>query len=454
KVRNRKEQTSIDGGASTTKNILSRIEVKGNNIGYRNYDLLHDQTSLGYERLVSVTESSGDESKSYNPTVFNYLDTTENFAEELFVVTSGMTNTNYDNSGTVTGDFTGDGSMDMIMYPTTGIDAMKKYWLFKNVNGEESNFVQATHNIGEFETVFSNNYVNHNNKLMPQQGWTVVQNNGNVAKFKTYSTGTASPIYFQYEKVWNKPTYTTTECNESACDEVSVIKPIPTNYYNGDFNGDGITDVIAIENKVEEACNLIGILGQTCITRSTPISSKRTHFIDLNQNVTSNYINYAGDLEVSIGYSQIKVADVTGNGKTNLIQFSPLNNGMRIRIYELDDSNQLVVVGGYSDTYHNSGINRPFLMGDFNGDGMTDIVYPLESGQDYWRFLFATGGGFFSKVGSIGLNYSKNECTNYVNESYLKEFFYIANDFDGDGKTDILYYENSTEDQQSNISCM
>src|SRR5690606_19841052 len=32
KVRNRKEQTSIDGGASTTKNILSRIEVKGNNI--------------------------------------------------------------------------------------------------------------------------------------------------------------------------------------------------------------------------------------------------------------------------------------------------------------------------------------------------------------------------------------------------------------------------------------
>src|SRR5690606_20823518 len=196
KVRNRKEQTSIDGGASTTKNILSRIEVKGNNIGYRNYDLLHDQTSLGYERLVSVTESSGDESKSYNPTVFNYLDTTENFAEELFVVTSGMTNTNYDNSGTVTGDFTGDGSMDMIMYPTTGIDAMKKYWLFKNVNGEESNFVQATHNIGEFETVFSNNYVNHNNKLMPQQGWTVVQNNGNVAKFKTYSTGTASPIYF------------------------------------------------------------------------------------------------------------------------------------------------------------------------------------------------------------------------------------------------------------------
>jgi len=458
KDRIRKEHAATWSYYNTISKILYKIEVKGNVVGYRNYNLTHDETSLGYERLVSVTESSGDEIKSYNPTVFNYLDTTENFAEELFVVTSGMTNTNYDNSGTVTGDFTGDGSMDMIMYPTTGVDAMKKYWLFKNVNGEESNFVQATHSIGDFETVFSNNYVNHNNKLMPQQGWTVVQNNGNVAKFKTYSTGTTSPIYFQYEKVWNKPTYTTTECNESACDEVSVIKPIPTNYYNGDFNGDGITDVIAIENKVVESCQLRAF-PPSCNTNTIPISSKRVHFIDLNQNVTSNYVSYVGDISSPISSSQIKVADVTGNGKANLIQFSPLNNGMRIRIYELDDSNQLVVVGGYSDPYHDFGINRPFLMGDFNGDGKTDIVYPLAADQDYWRFLFSNGEGvnsnfFSSKTGSIGVNYSKNECTNYVNESYLKEFFYIANDFDGDGKTDILYYENSTEDQQSNISCM
>ena len=72
KNRQRPEQAYIGGQSVSITKLLSEIKVTSNGVGYRNYLLGHDLTSLGYERLVSFTERSGDLTKSYVPTVFAY----------------------------------------------------------------------------------------------------------------------------------------------------------------------------------------------------------------------------------------------------------------------------------------------------------------------------------------------------------------------------------------------
>ena len=120
KSRQRPEEAFIGGQSFIRNTILSEIKVKGNNVGFRNYLLYHEITSLGYERLKSITEKSGDNTKSLNPTVFNYDSTSENVTFNTNVANITLDNVRSDNATTVQGDFDGDGSMDIILYPTIG----------------------------------------------------------------------------------------------------------------------------------------------------------------------------------------------------------------------------------------------------------------------------------------------------------------------------------------------
>ena len=219
KNRTRPEQAYIGGQSFVRSTILSEIKVKGNNIGFRNYLLTHETTSLGYDRLKSITEKSGDNSKSFNPTVFNYETTTNS---DLFQISNeiplSVGNINFTNSNNITGDFDGDGKMDFILYPTTGTNAKKKYWLFNNIQGSGIN-IGSEHNLGSFTDIFPMSWLSWNNILMPSQGWCAVQTNSitNTTTFNTYSTGIASPIYFQYARTYQFPKFTfgywTDPCN-------------------------------------------------------------------------------------------------------------------------------------------------------------------------------------------------------------------------------------------------
>ena len=125
KTRQRAEQYYLGGVSFVNSNILSQIKVIGNGVGYRNYYLSHNITSLGYERLASITEKTGDNSKSLNPTVFSYKDTTYEIEQDGITTLLDLSQINNNDNSTITGDFNGDGSLDVIIYPKTGIDANK-----------------------------------------------------------------------------------------------------------------------------------------------------------------------------------------------------------------------------------------------------------------------------------------------------------------------------------------
>ncbi|MGC9355165.1 MAG: FG-GAP-like repeat-containing protein, partial [Mariniphaga sp.] len=118
------------------------------------------------------------------------------------------------------------------------------------------------------------------------------------------------------------------------------------------------------------------------------------------------------------------VGDFNGDGKTDIWIFD--SNG--IKIYTVN-GNSLVTL--YSGSYPNS--NHLFKLGDFNGDGKTDIfVYGSGSYEwSEWQIRLSTGTGFVA-------NYFTKKKTD------LKSDVVFTGDFNGDGRTDILALSKNT----------
>lgn len=454
KTRNRSEQAYIGGQNFIKNNILSEIIVKGENVGFRNYLLSHEITSLGYERLISITEKNGDNSKSFNPTLFRYDTTSEDISFNTNSPILTVNNIRSDNSSTVQGDFDGDGNMDIILYPTTGTNSKKKYWLFSNIE-ESGTYMGSEHNVGSFSEIFPISWLSWNNKLMPMQGWCIVQNNvsTNTTTFNTYSTGIANPIYFQYSRTYQFPKFTfgywTSPCDDGGIgiqpnrdtfidsnnvivpidpDEPTyneIIKDIPKEYVTGDFNGDGLSDVVIIEKPVSVTYFTGGCNGHNA-TYTNP--GGKSYLLNLDRRITTDYINVAGYLQVTSS-SKFVVADFNGDGKSDIYIF----DDNICRIYSLTASNNFVLLKVINST--NIKLTKPVLMGDYNGDGKSDFIIPKENLSPLFTKYISTGNDVVITEVDLGIGaYS----TGFYDGNKSNIQHIIPNDFNNDGKTDII----------------
>ncbi|MFZ0599124.1 MAG: SpvB/TcaC N-terminal domain-containing protein, partial [Flavobacterium sp.] len=179
------------------KNLTS-INVIGNGIGFRNY--VFDNP----DQIKSVTEKSGDNTKTYNPTIFDYS------SNSVALIRYTSTNNRLDvgnvqsrNANTISGDFDGDGNMDFILYPTTGASAKAKYWLYTDTNPAVPFSMSIPHDVGSFQDIFPVTYLDSANKLISTQGWTVVKENS----FTTYNFHPTWGILQNDQKTYTFPKF-------------------------------------------------------------------------------------------------------------------------------------------------------------------------------------------------------------------------------------------------------
>jgi RHS repeat-associated protein len=426
-ARQRLEQSFVGGQSILMNTILKEIKTIGNGIGFRNYVLQPVLTSLGYERLESITEKSGDGSKSYNPTVFTYETTSESISYADITTSLSVGNITSLNAGAVSGDFDGDEKMEFILYPTTGPSSKAKYWFFNDIQSGNNTNMGYEHNVGAFETIFPVSWLTWTNRLWMKQGWAVAKKTDTNYTFTVYSAGTTNPIYYQYERVVNFPTQSVAT-GVSACNLVYTNKIFPKKILSGDFNGDGLTDVIAIDMNLGTF-----ILGTICTPIPSNISSKKVYFVDLKRDNTTNFLTYSGELAAVItANSKVEVADVNGDGKSDFMVFE---NG-KVTTYTLNSTNQLVLLWNYLDANISIESSKTILLGDYNGDGKTDFIIPKEYSSNIW-YLYTSSGNNFNKNNSQADYFSPNTATRTHN--------YIATDFDKDGKTDIIYTQSEIQ---------
>ncbi|MDX6187737.1 FG-GAP-like repeat-containing protein [Flavobacterium sp. Fl-318] len=428
------------GGFKSIKNtVLNRIEVKSNAVGFRNYILDY---KVG-DRIYKITEKSGDNSKSYNPVVFTYNNTIDNVSFQPVSAKLSVGNITASNAAVVTGDFDDDGRMDCILYPTNGPDSKAKYWLFYDITSGSNLNLGFEHPVGAFENILPTTWLSWNNKMMPQ-GWTVVKKTDTSYDFKVYSIGLSS-IYEQYTRTVNFPTVAVTNSCSGTCKPVTVNKMFPKKILSGDFNGDGLTDILALDTGMGSTDCIYNPARNICMAQASILSSKKVYFVDLKRDNTDNFLKYAGDLLDSASGADIKVVDFNGDGKSDILVFK----AGTLKVYSLNELDNIVLL--YQTSAIDNTLNGAVLLGDFNGDGKSDfLVAPQTYSSPLWYKYTSTGISFLKETKTFtGVQYP-------VPNALLSSEF-IATDYNNDGKTDLVLINSSNNSAntlgQVNVTC-
>ncbi|MGE8340708.1 MAG: FG-GAP-like repeat-containing protein, partial [Flavobacterium sp.] len=454
-TRKRAEQSYVGGLSIIRNTILKEINVLGNGVGFRNYVLGHEETSLGYQRLKTLTEKSGDNAKNYNPTTFSYDDTVSQTPLKANIdATLGMSGISNLNSDYISGDFDNDGKIDVLLY--SKITGLKdKYTLFSDIVSGKINTGKQDY-MGTFENIFPATFLSLNNKLLPQ-GWAVVKRTDSNCIISLHGSGSTTATAKHYEKQFSFNKTVTKSSNWSYCNpndyKGTVLENIPVDYYSGDFNGDGLTDVIGIEKSFYYDMMVCNFGNRTTEYQRPLYQGGTVHFFNLDRRNTSNQPDNIGNITMGAANgTKIYIADFNGDGKSDIYV---LESGF-IKIYSLDKNNKLILLYKNESADPGIALDRPILLGDYNGDGKIDFVIPNELNKDSWNFYLATGTSFKKTNSTIGVLYEYGNVGYYQVkgsdgvERYpfsLKESTYIANDYNGDGKTDILYQQNLTAAQ-------
>lgn len=443
----RQEKSEIGAHTYIDYKLIKDIKITNNNIAFKNYNLQYEQTSLGYERLKKIIEKNGDLTKSLNPIVFSYEDSNATISYKDIETTLSVSNLNYKNSNTISGDFDGDGSRDIILYPTTGTDAKKKYWYYSNLANNNTN-IGFEHNVGNFREIFQTSWLNHGDKLMPMQGWCVVKHdtNSNLTNFSNYSMGTTNPIYFQYDKLhefpkfqhgyWQNPCIDSTPNNISNSIDDFIEDPneplwvensyeIPKIYFSGDFDGDNLTDILVIEKDFNY------LTQEGCYNYTNTYKGGKVYLVKLDRRKTVDFVSIIGNINFNSS-SKIYIEDINGDGKSDILVF---DNGA-ITPYTLDiDNKQLQLQYKTQDSRIIA--NNPVYFGDYNGDGQMDFIIPKGTGNKYTKFESYTFSFSISDV-VYDIPYKANTATSTTTDIY----YIIPADYNQDGKTDLIFAQN------------
>lgn len=387
------ESNYIGGLLVKNKFILKQINVYGiGDVQIRKYDITHELLATNEQKVTKITEVSNTSASNNNATIFEY-ENNNNQTDYSFYTTnasSPISQNNYSSLGETVnfgdfGDFNGDGKIDIII--NKKICSLNDENIITELYTDQNNL----------KDYLCLNALDSNLKFSDKQYLSNIIVNGNDSTIKIYSLNmNNNQLNFEYERSY-----------------------ISGNYVKGDFNGDGLSDLI-----VQKSSNL-----------------NELQFVNLDRRLSNNYVkNISINLEnYSIAYVSKAQGDFNGDGKTDLILFKEEQGYRKLKILTLDvDLNirqlfnvSLNIVNPLTPQY---GFYNSLKFADFNGDGKTDIL-----DVDSKKILYSTGFTFIEEIlpSSFNLTGNDNKTSNY-----------LINDFNNDGKTDIIITRNNKQQVQ------
>jgi RHS repeat-associated protein len=234
--------------------------------------------------------------------------------------------------------------------------------------------------------------------------------------FQTYYTGDFNGdgmddllVTFKYENSWYyQVSFSNGEGFSSIGHGPAKIFDFENEIFVSDFDGDGIDDYMVKRNvKLSgEKDWYIYSFGYNN-NLQTLIQLKSSGNIDSwGDNVYERYGVYGLNSEYAI--------DFNGNGKKELLILDQTG----YKVYEFGLTASLILNGSTPNSW--DGI----YLGDYNGDGKTDMVFEDMPEQNF-RMYYSTGNEFMERPTNIGSEIGKG---------------IYQGDFNGDGKTDILTF--------------
>ncbi|MDB9837083.1 peptidoglycan DD-metalloendopeptidase family protein [Flavobacteriaceae bacterium] len=459
-----RQMSHVGGFSMYSKHLLTEVKVLTNQELYRSYTLSHNYSPSGYAQVNEIIEATATSQKP--PISFGYDPVSDDLTQTPHELTTQNSVFSPDDSQILTGDFNGDGQIDYAEYSESGPTSIDLL-LSKNnsLDGIVINTNLAIAAGGDPAAIVVTNYQDPERRVYTKNALTLIEEEvkssthitstlpGQLSaeiRFRTYAVNGNGEDIVLYSKSWGH----TNLSKNIACGDIQNAK-IPKRYLSGDFNGDGIVDVLMINRPYSsQSCYPVQYGNhQDCNCSQTHINQSRVFFADMRRDLTTNFVTDTGKLSVSLGTDdQLYAADFDGDGKSDLYHFQ----AKHLYVYTLDKENKLQLrVDQEIDSYDP---NTPVLLGDYNGDGKTDLLNPLGfTIANLWRIYYANGNDFTSRlIANSELTYQKNSFENKGKSIWGKvkvlfdrnaniiegsSYSYIPQDVNGDGTTDIVKHE-------------
>lgn len=270
--------------------------------------------------------------------------------------------------------------------------------------------------------------------------------------------------------------------NGDCCDNVFTNNVLVNNIHGtiyedfifvGDFNGDGYSDILTVPFKEnEEYTDSIsmnvhlnnregGFNNQAATSLQLPKTLEWVHVLDFNDDMLDDIIVHLHDsinndittflvyenkkelgfnLELSQIYNSkviVLKGDYIGDGKGCASLFPFDINNDTITISKMD------IIHYANNTYNICRLSLPsstrhVVNGDFTGDGKDDILFVKDNSSSVYSISsHGSADGFFSTY-EISHIYD----TDKMIYNHNKWNYFFPGDINGDGKTDILYYDH------------
>ncbi len=418
----------FDGKQGNMGKRLKTITSSTNYNTYRsyilNYDTSSDGTAFKYSRLTSVTEKNGqDESLPVTQLGWSYLPAVYYSANNVAVSQPNLVNAfasfPFSAQSFMSGDFNGDGLSDIV-----GIGNAEE----PNNHGGSDLFTYVYFYYASLSSTGGLQYLSGYNFVLPPMveagrikggvnSRFVIDVDGDginellLPYFVSDSYNSALGLYAlgQNFTVYNEAGATSLHGNS---------EPL---FVSGDIDNDGRTDVAFLET--------------TQYNNSYPIYlwKYNTDYIPGNNNVSHALFDM--DIESSLSLSSqpkaLYTSDLNGNGLNDL--FVICTDGYEI--YWNQGNGLSSSTFSNSDKYTDTDLTYHDVMtfGDFNGDGLMDIL--TRESMSTWYFYLNNGNGGFTKTTAF-----YNNVFTVLNGSICHCDVF---DFDGDGNSDVVITEPS-----------
>ncbi|WP_419494855.1 SpvB/TcaC N-terminal domain-containing protein [Chryseobacterium bernardetii] len=410
-----KEINYMNGVEFIQNRLLKEIKVSSNGKQFKRYAVEYTNNGSSYQFANGITEYNTDDQPA-NPVKFEY-ETDPSFSNTF------RQDARFDDiygNYVIPGDFNGDGKLDFIRFSKLTLSRLDNSNDFYSINYEGAAAGKGTY----YDL----------NGIIPSKNIFFTFNAGTSSfKMRGYSFNNSS-----MQEIMNK-SFDISNSGLSSTDGFENNIPnggyVSINLSNhifteGDFNGDGLSEFIyTVEKKIVHKIYRANQVREVIKKRGV-----YTFYIDLKNNTAKLLDVKSSPGNELLKYKIPKVADFNGNSKTDFLK---IEDDGSIGVYELDSQNNFIKLFSTAK----ESLDDILYMGDFNGDGKTDIIAPIAEDSSDWRMYISTGTGFKKEYYSNLFLYKPDYTgsgTKYRNTVRT----YATPDLNKDGKSDFLQFQS------------
>lgn len=298
--------------------------------------------------------------------------------------------TSLDASRILLADFNGDGMTDIyIVKPSSDLIHLSQFR-----SDRTGSMSYLTNSYWTSGVSGPNTYENSNQKSRDIGRVKILDVDGDAVPDVLYLSSGKSSVYLTKSSSSQRVSFTSLSAPGVETDkgfDVGLSK-----YQTGDFNGDGLTDILTIKGDCSSSSKRLTFLVH--LNRQSSFASPSTFLSTGCSGLTTDT------------FSRIFIADFTGDGKADLFLVLDTLSKVKLQVYE-SSGRQFVSLGSsvFSTGAPDSSAGRIKIL-DVNGDGMLDVMIvtgfdrtdsPAQSWTSSSSFFLGQGKGKFLKKSGI-----------------------------------------------------